>query len=83
MGTGSFPGDKTGQGVMLTTHPPSSTEFEGRVELYIYSPSGAYVACSRENFLPLSYDKIADNKIQSNKHSPLVEVKNNRHTKTH
>jgi hypothetical protein len=31
---------KSGRGVVLTTHPPSSTEVEGRVELYIYSPSG-------------------------------------------
>ena len=39
MGTGSFPGVKrSARGV---DHPPSSsTEVEGRVELYLYSPSG-------------------------------------------
>jgi len=39
MGTGSFPGVKRpGRGV---DHPsPSSAEVEGRVELYVCSPSG-------------------------------------------
>ena len=39
MGTGSFPAVKRpGRGV--DHPPPSSAEDEGRVELYIYSPSG-------------------------------------------
>jgi len=39
MGTGSFPGImRPGRGV---DHPPSSsTEVKGKVELYLYSPSG-------------------------------------------
>ena len=38
VGTGSFPGVKRpGCGI---DHPPSSAEVEGRVELYICSPSG-------------------------------------------
>ena len=39
MGTGSFPGvRRPGRG---TDHPPpSSAEVEGRVGLYLYSPSG-------------------------------------------
>ena len=40
MGTVSFPGGKAAGGVALTTHTPTSNEVEGRVELYIYSPSG-------------------------------------------
>ena len=49
MGTGSFSGAKRpGLGVY---HPPlSSSEAEGRVELYIYSPLWAFVAYSRVNF---------------------------------
>jgi len=39
MGTGSFPGVKR-QGHGVDQPPPSSAEVEGRVELYIYSPSG-------------------------------------------
>ena len=31
---------KSGRGVALTTHSPSRAEVEGRVELYLYSPSG-------------------------------------------
>ena len=39
MGTGSFPGVK-GPGRGVDHPPPSSAEVEGRVELYICSPSG-------------------------------------------
>jgi len=31
---------QNGRGVVLTTHPPSNAEIEGRVELYLYSTSG-------------------------------------------
>jgi hypothetical protein len=48
MGTGSFPGIKR-PGVVLTT-TPSSTEVKERVQLYLYSPSGIFMACYRENF---------------------------------
>jgi len=49
MGTGSFPGVKRpGHGV---DHPPqSSAEVKERVELYLYSPLWAFVACSKVNF---------------------------------
>jgi len=53
IGTGSFPGvQRPGCG---TDHPPpSSVQVKGRVELYLYSPPWAFVACSRVNFiLPL------------------------------
>ena len=40
MGTGSLPGViLLERGVILTTHPSYSTEVEGRVELYLCSPS--------------------------------------------
>ena len=39
VGTGSFPGVKW-PGRSVDRPPPSSAEVEGRVELYIYSPSG-------------------------------------------
>jgi len=44
-----FPGIKRlGRGV---EHPPaSSAEVKERVELYLYSPSGRFLACSRVNF---------------------------------
>ena len=50
MGTGSFPGVKRpGSGV---EHPPPSTaEVEGRVELYLYSPSGPSWPVLRWNLL--------------------------------
>jgi len=49
MGTGSFPGVKRpGRGV--DHPPPSSSKVKERVELYLYSPSGPNVACSRVNF---------------------------------
>jgi len=38
-GTGSFPGvNRAGRSV---DHPPSIAEVKGRVELYLYSPSGS------------------------------------------
>jgi hypothetical protein len=54
LGTGSFPGVKRpGRGVDHS--PPSSAEVKGRVELHLYSPLRAFVACSRMNYLlPLS-----------------------------
>jgi hypothetical protein len=49
IGTWSFPGVKRpGRGV--DHPPPSSTEVEGRVELYLNFPLLAFVTCSRENF---------------------------------
>ena len=45
IGTGSFPGVKCGQGVLLTTHP-LLVPFHGRVDLYLYAPSGPHWACS-------------------------------------
>ena len=41
MGTGSFPGAKSGRGVMLTHHPFQCRGHE-RVELYLYSPYVPY-----------------------------------------
>jgi len=41
MGTGSFPGVKSDQGVTLTLHPFQYRGHE-RVELYLYSPYGPY-----------------------------------------
>ena len=38
MGTGSFPGVKSGRGVTLTPSPPSSAVGHERVELNLYSP---------------------------------------------
>ena len=49
VGTGSFPGAKRpGRGVDHTH--PSSAEVKERVELYLYSPLWAFVACSRVKF---------------------------------
>jgi len=42
MGTGSFPGVKSGQGVTLTPLTPFSAVGHERVELYLYSPYGPY-----------------------------------------
>jgi hypothetical protein len=41
MGTGSFPGVKSGRGVTLTPHPFSCRVHES-VDLYLYSPYGPY-----------------------------------------
>jgi len=41
MGTGSFPGVKSGRGVTLAPHPFQCRGHE-RVELYLYSPYGPY-----------------------------------------
>jgi len=42
----------SGQGVALTTNPPlSRAEVKERVELYLYSTSGNFVACYRVNFI--------------------------------
>jgi hypothetical protein len=49
MGTGSFPGVKR-PGLSVDHPPPSSAEVKERVELYLYSPSGPFMACSRVNF---------------------------------
>jgi len=43
--TGSFPGIKCGRGVLLTTHP-LLVRGHGRVELYLYPPSGSHRACN-------------------------------------
>jgi len=37
MGSGSFPGVKCGQGVLLSRHPIYNAEALERVELYLYS----------------------------------------------
>jgi len=42
MGTGSFPGVKTGRGVTLTPHPLLVCCSQERVELYLYTPCGPY-----------------------------------------
>jgi len=41
MGTGSFPGVKSGRGVALTTHPHLGQEVKEKVDLYLYSPFGS------------------------------------------
>ena len=45
MGTRSFPGVKCGRGVLLTAHP-LLCRGHGRVELYLYPPSGPHQACN-------------------------------------
>ena len=42
MGTGSFPGVKSGRGVTLTPHPLLVPFVHERLELYLYSPYGPY-----------------------------------------
>ena len=42
MGTGSFPGVKSGRGRDADPSPPSSAVGHERVELYLYSPYGPY-----------------------------------------
>jgi len=58
MGTGSFPGVKRpGRGV---DHPsPSSAEVEGRVELYIWLPLWAFLACSMVKLLYLLLQDVS------------------------
>jgi hypothetical protein len=34
----------------MTTHPPASDEVKERVELYLYPPLWAFVACSKMTF---------------------------------
>ena len=53
MSTGSFSGVKCGRGVLLTTHP-FQCRGHGRVELYLYPPSGPHRACNG-NTLPYIY----------------------------
>jgi len=49
MGTGSLPGGKVARHGI--DHPPlSSAKVKERVELYLYSPLWAFVACSGVNF---------------------------------
>ena len=59
MGTGSFPGVKCGRGVLLTTHSFSCCG-NGRVELYLYPPSGPHRACNGINlpFFTFIYERI-------------------------
>jgi len=45
MGTGSFPGVKCGRHVLLNTHP-FYCRGHGKVELYLYPPSGPHRACN-------------------------------------
>jgi len=49
MGTGSFRGVKRPERG-LDHPPPSRVEVKERVELYLYSPLWAFVACSRVRF---------------------------------
>jgi len=58
MGTGVFPGRYSGRSVALTTHPSSSAEVKERVELYLYSPFWAFVACSRVIFTIYCHDPL-------------------------
>jgi hypothetical protein len=48
MGTGSFPGIESGQGVTLTTHPLLVARSKNRVGLHLYLLSlRAFVACKK------------------------------------
>jgi hypothetical protein len=52
MGTGSFQEVESGQGVTLTPHPLLLPRSKNRVELYLYSPLRAFVACKKgESYL--------------------------------
>ena len=66
MGTGSFPEVKRpGRGV--DHPPPCSTEVEGRVELYLYSPSGpSWLVLGLTLLLPLLKYQVVNksNKMQ-------------------
>ena len=60
MGTGSSPGVKQ-QGHGVDHPPPPSAKVQGRVELYIYSPSGPFVFIRRSlgwNFIVLSTTQL-------------------------
>jgi hypothetical protein len=50
MGTESFSGAKR-PGCGVDHQPPSSAEVEEKVELYLFSVCGLFVACSRVNFI--------------------------------
>jgi hypothetical protein len=50
-GPRAHPASCTAGIVLLTTHPPCSTEFEEWVELYLYTTICAFVACYRVNFI--------------------------------
>jgi len=47
MGTNFFPGGKVRPGRDADPSPPSSGKGKNRVELYLYSPTRAFVACDR------------------------------------
>ena len=67
MGTGSFPGVKrSGSGV---DRPPlSSAEVEGRVELYIHSPSGSSCpVLGRTLPKSLTYSAVRDTALKVSK----------------
>ena len=49
MGTRSFPGVKYGRGMLLTTHL-LLVPWSGRVELYLYPPSGPQLGLQRVHF---------------------------------
>jgi len=61
MGTGTFPGVNCGRGVLLTTHP-FWCRGHGRVELYLYPPSGPHRAC---NGITLSFYTQTINNLQT------------------
>jgi hypothetical protein len=55
MGTGSFPGVESGQGVTLTPNPLLVPRSKNRVELYLYSPYGPETYLLTYFILPSSY----------------------------